>query len=331
MKTHVTNKDIRRNRGFTLVELLVVIAIIGILIALLLPAIQAARESARRMECRNHLKQIATACINHENAQKFYPTGGWTWQWCGDPNCGYGIKQPGSWIFNILPWLEQRSLHDMAMGLSPGTTKQNILQRMTQTVISELYCPTRRPPVLYILRDRPTNAGGLTAGVNDQGGGCDYAANAGSRNNAVTSEGMPPAGPDATQVDTSKFNWPDVNSPNLDQRTRQPTNSHFMNGVCFQISKVKIKDIPDGSAHTYLIGEKMVFTENYYNSVGDYGNDSTLFSGYDYDTNRWGNVLPLRDHPRLGGPSQNPYFGTHTPRLSTCRFATARYGASITR
>ena len=66
-----------RYPGFTLVELLAVITIIGILIALLLPAVQAAREAARQTQCKNNLKQLALGCLQHEQVQGYLPTGGW--------------------------------------------------------------------------------------------------------------------------------------------------------------------------------------------------------------------------------------------------------------
>ena len=99
-----------RKHGFTLVELLVVITIIGILIALLLPAVQAAREAARRLQCSNNFKQIGLALHNYESARGTFPQGeltsevgacGWTKQYYG---CGWGVM--------ILPYLELRNVYD---------------------------------------------------------------------------------------------------------------------------------------------------------------------------------------------------------------------------
>jgi prepilin-type N-terminal cleavage/methylation domain-containing protein len=89
-------------RGFTLVELLVVITIIGILIALLLPAVQAAREAARRMQCGNNLKQIGLAIHNYESAQRTFPPGG-----LSQIGNGYGF----SWLVRILPYVEQGNIY----------------------------------------------------------------------------------------------------------------------------------------------------------------------------------------------------------------------------
>src|SRR5271169_4266720 len=76
----------RQAHGFTLVELLVVITIIGILVSLLMPAVQSAREAARRVQCDNNLYQMGKAVLAHEQAQRFFPTGGWGWNWVGDPD-----------------------------------------------------------------------------------------------------------------------------------------------------------------------------------------------------------------------------------------------------
>ncbi|GIW92533.1 MAG: hypothetical protein KatS3mg110_0574 [Pirellulaceae bacterium] len=95
-----------RRKGFTLVELLVVIAIIGILVSLLLPAVQAAREASRRMACSNNLKQLALAVHNYHDTYKVFPPGGIT----PGPCCS--TPSAGTWTLFILPFLEQQTVAD---------------------------------------------------------------------------------------------------------------------------------------------------------------------------------------------------------------------------
>ncbi len=140
----------QKSAAFTLVELLVVITIIGILIALLLPAVQAAREAARRAQCTNNLKQIALACLTHEQQNGFLPTAGWGEFWSGEPTRGFTKLQPGSWVYNILPYMEQQTLHDLDIGISPysGASRPGLTQ-CVETALVTLICPTRRAAILY--------------------------------------------------------------------------------------------------------------------------------------------------------------------------------------
>ena len=133
-------------RGFTLVELLVVIAIIGILVALLLPAIQAAREAARRSQCQNHLKQMITGMLLHESTHGHFPVGGY------DPDA---LRRSGSWL-----WCKAAGRLDViicchtskrtrcttwALGFTTAAAKNQQFMLRDQKAVAIYYCPTRRP------------------------------------------------------------------------------------------------------------------------------------------------------------------------------------------
>jgi prepilin-type N-terminal cleavage/methylation domain-containing protein/prepilin-type processing-associated H-X9-DG protein len=134
--------------AYTLVEVLVVIAIIGILIGFTIPAVQIARESARRSTCENNLRQQAIAVKLHEETHKIFPTGGWGADWLGDPDAGYGPKQPSGWIYNVLSYIEEDSLRQLSRGLK-GAAREQAIVKLMESPISVFYCPIRRQPQLY--------------------------------------------------------------------------------------------------------------------------------------------------------------------------------------
>jgi prepilin-type N-terminal cleavage/methylation domain-containing protein len=152
--------QINRKRGFTLVELLVVIAIIGILIALLLPAVQAAREAARRTQCTNNLKQIALGALTHYDSLGYFPGGG-----SDGPSkdcCNADNRDGWSWAYYLTPYMEQTAVYEL--------TSDSLVAK---TAISIYFCPTRRAPGIY----------GSSAKN-------DYAGNGGSRENRYGKDGV---------------------------------------------------------------------------------------------------------------------------------------------
>jgi prepilin-type N-terminal cleavage/methylation domain-containing protein len=127
----------RRRRGFTLVELLVVIAIIGVLVALLLPAVQAAREAARRTDCTNRMRQIGIACMNYHDAQGTFPLA----SSLGPPTAGLGTMM--SYVAQILPYVEQQNLQNLVdLKLNWANVKN---KRARETPLPSFRCPTQEP------------------------------------------------------------------------------------------------------------------------------------------------------------------------------------------
>ncbi len=141
----LSNSGKGRRVGFTLVELLVVIAIIGVLVALLLPAVQAAREAARRSSCSNNLKQLALALHNHHDTYGKFPAGNVNCSGSSFPNCGtgyaYGGPHKSTWTLDILPFLEADNLYNNYDQSQP-TDRDNVNKAVGQTNMSAYVCPS---------------------------------------------------------------------------------------------------------------------------------------------------------------------------------------------
>ncbi len=132
------------SRGFTLVELLVVIAIIGILVALLLPAVQAAREAGRRSQCSNNLKQLGLAAHNYHDTYKLFPTGApqglYNNNWYGDPTVN--DLDRSCWIGMLLPQMEQGPMGDQLRAFMAAPTSYTCVAPFANTVLPTLICPS---------------------------------------------------------------------------------------------------------------------------------------------------------------------------------------------
>jgi prepilin-type N-terminal cleavage/methylation domain-containing protein/prepilin-type processing-associated H-X9-DG protein len=273
-----------RPSGFTLVELLVVIAIIGILVSMTMPAIQSARESGRRTQCLNNVRNIGSGCLQHLTANGHFPTGGWGYAWGGDPDRGFGLRQPGGWGYNILPFIEEKTLHDRGISGDPTTfneTKRAASQIRAKTVISLYLCPTRGRPGL----DSGTWHGhsnldltGLTEIAKT-----DYAMNGGSANT-----GWPPGpGKDALAWDDKQFESKYAYGAALNA-----------DGVSHIRSMVREAHIKDGTSKTYLVGEKYLNFSTAGTSTKSGDDNQTWEVGFDWDTYRFTAALPQ--------PDQNP-------------------------
>jgi prepilin-type N-terminal cleavage/methylation domain-containing protein len=250
------------NAGFTLIELLVVITIIGMLVALLLPAVQAAREAARRTECQNHLRQMAIAAHNQHDIMGFLPSNGWGWNYVGDPDMGFGRNQPGGIFYAMLPYIEQQALFQKSSGQT-GASKLALQAQMLAVPMPNYNCPSRHSADLHAC-----STSNINAGPQSQVAKVDYAANVGDSTGVENGPGP------ASYAAAISFAWP---------------SSATYTGVSFQGSQVRLAEVTDGTSVTYLIGEKYL-NPNSYASGTDAGDNKDAYTGFDNDVSRSTNL-----------------------------------------
>ncbi|MBR5711284.1 MAG: DUF1559 domain-containing protein [Thermoguttaceae bacterium] len=265
--------------AFTLVELLVVMTIIGILVALLLPAINAARENGRQLQCQNNLNQIGKACQNHITTKGALPCGG-KYNYIGDAKLdddggkGSTEKQVGGWIFNLLPYIEQNSLYQMTRDSDAAR------ERVAATPIPLFYCPSRRMAQGYPMTG--TKPADMTKNLQDGlYGKTDYAANGGNSKNIFQ-------GAESATIDSNEQ----------------------LSGVVRPMKSVSDKEIRDGSSYTILAGEKYLPPEHY-ESGDNPGDKSVWLVGW--------SVENIRFAPYFNGQNGKPelYTGWET-KSPTC-------------
>jgi len=270
----------QRIRGFTLIELLVVIAIIAILIGLLLPAVQKVREAAARMRCQNNLKQLGLGMHSCHDAQGYFPSAGWGWNWIGDPDRGAGKDQPGGWVFSILPYIEQGNLFNMG---SNDPNKNTINFTKIQTPVSTMICSSRRLPAAYKngINASYRNVTGVAPNV----GKTDYAACGGNNNNSIEVF----SGPGSLSEGDTETYWQSGNA-------LASTDGNRFNGVMIARRQTKLNTITaiKGASNVVMIGEKSLPKDLYLTGTHA-GDNECFFTGMNNDVIRSTFWVPVQD------------------------------------
>jgi prepilin-type N-terminal cleavage/methylation domain-containing protein/prepilin-type processing-associated H-X9-DG protein len=311
-------------RAFTLVELLVVIAIIGILVALLLPAIQAAREAARRTQCKNNIKQVSLAILNFESTNKVFPTGG-----SKNLTPGYGLpqnleggkplgvsRQGLGWGYQLLPYIEESSAYSIT-----------VTQDLQQIHMSMYVCPSRRQariaysPAYDAIFAFIDYAGAIPCGAKTPARTTYYDVTTAVplqlgplRILAASFSGGDAVTPGTTVPHNALYDGVIVRCP-WDWERTVGTGASAMQVGKFATNVtglVKVGKITDGTSKTLLIGEKYVRSDQYEGSIAGSNRNSDdrgWTDGYDADLLRSTCYPPLQDSDGIGwAPLLTNYF-----------------------
>jgi prepilin-type N-terminal cleavage/methylation domain-containing protein/prepilin-type processing-associated H-X9-DG protein len=222
--------------AFTLVELLVVIAIIGVLVALLLPAVQAARESARRMQCGNNLKQFALGGINFEVARGHFPKGNY-------PGGSLPEGNNASWMFVAMGYLEQRNLYDQVVAAGSLTNALN--RKILPAAPPFIRCPSdqfeRKVP------NHTNYVGNTGPQCNNPPAGCPAPFQLHCNGQVVTSGVVPPA------LDPPTHPGYEPSATHGTTTITKDTRGMFARGGAL----IRLADVEDGTSNTLFIGETL--------------------------------------------------------------------------
>jgi prepilin-type N-terminal cleavage/methylation domain-containing protein len=311
--SHATIRS-QRSTAFTLVELLVVITIIGILIALLLPAVQAAREAARQMQCTNNLKQIGLALHNFHDARGGMPPS----HLSGDGH--------GTWLAIILPYLEQAGILN-SFDIEKTVYAQDSFVRSGAAQVSAYICPTRRSPSDRSRIDTNPSWASTVSGTPVSGPLTDYAINVGP--NPVYWCGVPPYGRNAhgMTVPADYSPHPGVRAP-----AARGTYQLYKNWGTTRT----FADITDGLSNTLMVGEKHVRAGQMPDEIGDFTfGDGTFYSDEGRYTTvcrlagRYNSItgVPLEDGPAVFQTLFYPLASSPTEPITPAADSAGGFGA----